>query len=322
MRVVFFGSADFSCPSLDALIQSHHQIEMVITQPDRPKGRGQQLYPSPVKTLALKAALRVEQPEKASEPKGQELLRQVKPDIGVVVAYGQILSKDLLSIPTYGCVNVHGSLLPRHRGASPIQWAIIEGDEKTGVTTIQMDERMDTGDILVQKQIFILPDDTAGTLFEKLSRLGADALMETLALYEEGKIIRQKQDDRVATYTRLLKKDDGIIDWNQPSDQICRMIRGLNPWPGAFSYLNGRRIKVLQARVIEQQQGGDVRPGQIRQANHREGLIVEAGQKSALAITQLQPEGKQAMTAWEYFQGFRAAGPDSQYQFTSSPEED
>ena len=255
MRVVFFGSADFSCPSLEALIQSHHQIEMVITQPDRPKGRGQQLYPSPVKALALKAGLRVEQPEKASKPEGQELLRQVKPDIGVVVAYGQILSKDLLSIPTHGCVNVHGSLLPRHRGASPIQWAIIEGDEKTGITTIQMDERMDTGDILVQKQITILPDDTAGTLFEKLSRLGADALMETLALYEEGKIIRQKQDDTLATYTRLLKKDDGIIDWNQPADRICRLIRGLNPWPGAFSYLNGRRIKVLQARIIEQQAG-------------------------------------------------------------------
>jgi len=322
MRVVFFGSADFSCPSLESLIQSHHRIEMVITQPDRPKGRGQQLYPSPVKVLALKAGLRVEQPEKASKPEGQELLRQVKPEIGVVVAYGQILSKALLSIPTHGCVNVHGSLLPRHRGASPIQWAIIEGDEKTGITTIQMDERMDTGDILVQKQIPILPEDTAGTMFEKLSRLGADALMETLALYEEGKIIRQKQDDTMATYTRLLKKDDGIIDWNQPSDRICRMIRGLNPWPGAFSYLNGRRIKVLQARIIEQQQGGDVSPGQIRQANHREGLIVEAGQNSALVVTQLQPEGKQVMAAWEYVQGIRAGGPDSQCKFTSSPKKD
>ncbi len=320
--MVFFGSADFSCPSLEALIQSHHQIELVITQPDRPKGRGQQLHPSPVKALALKAGLRVEQPEKASKPQGQELVRQVNPQIGVVVAYGQILSKALLSIPTQGFVNVHGSLLPRHRGASPIQWAIIEGDEKTGITTIQMDERMDTGDILVQKQIFVLPDDTAGTLFEKLSRLGADALMETLALYEEGKIIRQKQDDTLATYTRLLKKDDGIIDWNQPADRICRLIRGLNPWPGAFSYLNGRRIKMLQARVIEQQEGGDVSPGQIRQANRREGLIVEAGQNSALAVIQLQPEGKQVKAAWEYFQGIRAGGPESQCRFTSSPEED
>jgi len=322
MRVVFFGSAEFSCPTLEALMQSHHQIEMVITQPDRPKGRGQQLYPSPVKALALKAGLRVEQPEKASKPEGLELLRQVKPDIGVVVAYGQILSKALLSIPIHGCVNVHGSLLPRHRGASPIQWAIIEGDEKTGVTTIQMDERMDTGDILVQKQIFILPDDTAGTLFEKLSRLGAEALMETLALYEEGKIIPQKQDDSEATYTRLLKKDDGIIDWNQPAGRICRLIRGLNPWPGAFSYLGGRRIKVLQAREIEQQQGGDVTPGQIRRANRREGLIVEAGQNSALAVIQLQPEGKQAMAAWEYIQGLRAGGPYGQGRFTSSPEKD
>jgi methionyl-tRNA formyltransferase len=321
MKVVFFGSADFSCPSLEALIMSHHQIEMVITQPDRPKGRGRQLYPSAVKTLALKAALRVEQPEKASKPEVQELLRQVKPEIGVVVAYGQILSKTLLSIPTYGCMNVHGSLLPRHRGASPIQWAIIEGDEKTGITTIQMDEKMDTGDILVQKQIIILPDDTAGTLFEKLARLGADALMETLALYEEGKIVRQKQDDTLATYTRLLKKDDGIIDWSQPADRICRLVRGLNPWPGAFSYLCGRRIKVLQASTIEQQQGGDVSPGQIRQANRREGLIVEAGQKSALVITQLQPEGKQPMAAWEYIQGLRAEGLESQYRFTSSPQE-
>ncbi|MEW5804974.1 MAG: methionyl-tRNA formyltransferase [bacterium] len=318
MRLVFFGSSDFSCPSLDALVQSHHQVEMVITQPDRPKGRGQHLYPSPVKVLAQKAGLRVEQPEKASRPEGLALLRQAKPDIAVVVAYGQILSKSLLSIPLFGCVNVHGSLLPRHRGASPIQWAIIEGDEKTGVTTIQMDEGMDTGDILLQKEIIVLPEDTAGTLFEKLARLGAEALIETLALYEQGKIIRSKQDDTLATYTKLLKKENGIIDWNQPADRICRLIRGLNPWPGAFSYLNGRRIKVLQAQIIdEKQQGGDVSPGQIRRANRREGLIVEAGQKSALAITRLQPEGKQAMAAWEYFQGIHAQELEGQCGFAS-----
>ncbi|MEW6380546.1 MAG: methionyl-tRNA formyltransferase [bacterium] len=303
MRIVFFGSADFSCPSLEALVHSRHQVEMVITQPDRPKGRGQRPYPSPVKVLAQQTGLRVEQPEKASSPQGRELVQQAGPELVVVVAYGQILSQSLLSIPVHGCVNVHGSLLPRHRGASPIQWAIIEGDEITGVTTIQMDAGMDTGDILLQKEIAILPDDTAGTLSPRLARLGAEVLMETLAMYEEGKVIRHKQRNDLATYTRLLKKEDGAIDWTQPAEKICRLIRGLNPWPGAFSYLNGRRIKLLQAQIVKQQ-GGDC-PGRIVHADRREGLVVEAGENSMLAITRLQHEGKQAMSAWEYLQGVR-----------------
>lgn len=318
MKIVFFGSAEFSCPSLEALIHSHHQVELVITQPDRPKGRGQRLCPSPVKVLAQKAGLRVEQPERASSPQSRQLVQQAKPDIGVVVAYGQILSNALLSIPVHGCINVHGSLLPRHRGASPIQWAIIEGDEKTGVTVIQMDAGVDTGDILLQREEVILPDDTAGTLSARLAQLGAEALLETLSQYEEGKIIRCRQQNELATYSRLLKKEDGLIDWTQPADRICRLIRGLNPWPGAFSYLMGRRIKFLQAKVAEQSQQGYHCPGRIVRASRQEGLVVEAGENSSLALTQIQPEGKEAMPAWEYIQGLRHLEPEGQYRFGSS----
>ena len=303
MRLVFFGSSDFAYPSLKALIHSRHQIKGVITQPDRPKGRGRQIHPLSVKTLALEKGLGVEQPQKASSPRNIEFIRHIKPDIIVVVAYGQILSRDLLAIPTHGCLNVHGSLLPKYRGASPINWAIIEGEEKTGISTIQMDEGMDTGDILLQREIPILPEDTSGSLFKRMAQLGAEVLLETLTFYETGNVVRLKQNEELATYTRLLKKEDGLIDWSQKAERICRLIRGVSPWPGAFSYLNGCRIKLLQAKMIDQ--GGGDCPGQILRVNRGDGLVITAGGNTLVGITLLQPENKRAMTAWEYVQGFR-----------------
>jgi len=203
MRLVFLGSSDFAYPSLKALIQSHHQIKGFITQPDRPKGRGRHIHPLSLKILALEAGLPIEQPPQIFNPQSMEFIRKIKPDILVVVAYGQILTKNLLAIPIHGCLNVHGSLLPKYRGASPINWAIIEGEQKTGVTTMQMDEGMDTGDILLQKEVAILSEDTAGSLSERMAQLGAEVLLETLTLYETGKVVRIKQNEELATYTRL-----------------------------------------------------------------------------------------------------------------------
>jgi len=303
MRLLFLGSSDFAYPSLKALIQSHHQIKGVITQPDRPKGRGRQIQPLSLKTLALEAGLPIEQPQKISNPQSIEYIREIKPDILVVVAYGQILSKNLLAIPIHGCLNVHGSLLPKYRGASPINWAIIEGEQKTGITTMQMDEGMDTGDILIQRQVPILPEDTAGSLSERMAQLGADILLETLTLYEKGKVVRIKQDEEFASYTRLLKKEDGLIHWNQRVERICRMVRGFSPWPGAFSYLDGRRIKLLQTQTIDR--CGGERVGEIIGVNRTEGLLVTAGENTLVGITLLQPENKRIMSAWEYAQGFR-----------------
>ena len=303
MRLVFLGSSDFAYPSLKALIHSHHQIKGVITQPDRPKGRGRQIHPLCLKTLALEAGLPIEQPLKVSNPESMEFIRKIKPDIMVVVAYGQILPETLLAIPNHGCINVHGSLLPKYRGASPINWAIIEGDQKTGITTMQMDAGMDTGDIVMQRQIPILSEDTAGSLSERMAQLGAEVLLETLNLYEKDKVIRTKQDEKCATYTRLLKKEDGLIYWNQRAERICRLVRGFSPWPGAFSYLDRRRIKVLQTQIIDR--CGGERIGEIVGLSRTDGLQVCAGEKTVVGITLLQPENKRIMTAWEFAQGFQ-----------------
>ncbi len=318
MRLVFLGSSDFAYPSLKALINSHHQIKGVITQPDRPKGRGRQIHPLSLKTLALEAGLPIEQPPKVSNPQSMEFIREIKPDIMVVVAYGQILTKNLLAIPVHGCLNVHGSLLPKYRGASPINWAIIEGEQKTGVTTMQMDEGMDTGAILIQREIPILPEDTSGSLSERMAQLGTEVLLETLTLYETGKVVRIKQNEELATYTRLLKKGDGLIHWNQRAERICRVVRGFSPWPGAFSYLDGRRIKILQAQTIDHCRGE--RLGEIVGVSRTDGLLITAGENTLLGITLLQPENKRIMNAWEYAQGFR--GKKLEGRCWSSPPKD
>ena len=303
MRLIFFGSSDFACPSLKALIQSHHQIKAVITQPDKPKGRGRQLQPLSLKTIALEAGLSVKQPSKVSDPRNIELIRQIMPDIIVVVAYGQILPKSLLAIPIHGCLNVHGSILPKFRGASPINFAIIEGEQKTGITTMQMDEGMDTGDILLQREISIFPEDTAGSLSDRMAQLAAEVLLETLTLYETGNVVKIKQNGEFATYTRLLRKKDGLIDWSLRAERICRLVRGFNPWPGAFSYLDGKRIKLLRAQTLGRLGSNNL--GQILEVNHRDGLVVASGGNTVVGITLLQPENKRIMTGWEYAQGFQ-----------------
>lgn len=301
MRLIFFGTSEFALPSLKALIDSHHKIEMVITQPDRPKGRGLKVEPPAIKSLAQESDLRIEQPQRAGSRETRELIEHVTPDLMIVVAYGQILSKTLLSIPLYGGVNVHGSLLPEYRGASPISWAIIEGETKTGITTIQMDEGMDTGDIILQREMDILDDDTAGSLSLRLAQSGANVLMETLSLFEEGKVVRFKQNKELASYTRLLKKEDGLIDWKLTADRIVRLVRGLDPWPGAYSYLNGRRIRLWRAHSITLPASGE--PGQVMGISQKDGLMVMAGEGSSIGITLIQPESKPKMSTREYICG-------------------
>ena len=312
MRIIFFGSSDFAVPSLKALIRSHHQIVGMICQPDKPRGRGRKTCPLPVKAIATEAGLHIEQPPKASAPQSIERIRRLEPDVIVVVAYGQILSKELLAVPALGCINVHGSLLPRYRGASPIHWAIIEGEEITGVTTMKMDEGMDTGDIILKREIPIFPDETAGELADRMAHIGAEVLMETLTLYETGEVTLTRQKDELATYARLLKKKDGLIDWNRTAEHICRLIRGLTPQPGAFSFFNGRRIKVMQARALERQAGGN-RPGQVIGVSREDGLVTAVGQDTLLGITLLQPENKRPMNVWEFIQGLHGEKLEGTY---------
>ena len=304
MRIIFLGSSQFSYPSLEILMKSRYEIAGVITQPGRPFGRGQKIRSASVKDLAESSRVPIAQPEKASSIECRELVQEIHPDIIVVVAYGQILSKEFLAIPKYGCVNVHSSLLPKFRGASPINWAIIKGEKKTGVTTIQMDEGMDTGDILLQKETPILADEDAESLSKRLAKLAAEILMETLSLYEEGKAFGTKQQSELSSYTRLLKKEDGQLDWNWKAEQIINLIRGLTPWPGVFSFLEGQRIKLIRGYPIEEK-CSDLSPGVILRANVKEGLVVTAGENSLLGITSLQPENKRVMNSADFIQGYR-----------------
>ena len=301
MRVVFMGTPEFALPSLRALI-AREEVAAVITQPDRPKGRGEISTAPPVKEIALIHGIPVLQPEKVRRP---ELIREVealRPELIVVVAFGQILPKALLAIPRNGCVNVHASLLPAYRGAAPIPWAIMRGERQTGVTTMLMDEGMDTGPILLERTIEIGPGETSGGLSERLSRLGAELLLETLDRLSSGTLHPVPQDREAGTYAPLLKKEDGLIDWSRQAVEIERQVLAMDPWPGAFTFYRGERWR-LWSVVPSDSVESPGKPGEIVQVTER-GLEVATG-KGYINIKTLQPENRRRMAVREFLAGHR-----------------
>jgi methionyl-tRNA formyltransferase len=302
MNIIFMGTPDFAVPTLNGLIKSNHKIAAVVTQPDRPKGRGREILPSPVKVVAENNKIDVLQPEKVREPDFIKKLSEYKPDCIVVVAFGQILPKEILSLPRYGCINLHASLLPKYRGAAPINWALIKGETRTGVTSMFIDEGMDTGDILLQSEIEITQDDNAGTLHDRLSNMGSDVILETLDELEKGAIKRLKQDASSATYAPKIKKEDCLIDWNTGDREIVNKIRGLTPAPGAYTSYKGKRLKIIEAishqpSTVSRQ----YRKGEIFEVN-RNGIKVICGD-GLIVVKSLQPEGKRVMSAGEFISG-------------------
>ncbi len=297
-RIVFMGSPDFAVPTLRAL-HEHYPVVGVVTQPDRPSGRGRKLMPPPVKILADELGLPVIQPRRLREPEAMEQLRRFAPDLIVVAAYGQILRPDVLDLPPLGCINVHGSLLPRWRGAAPIQAAILAGDAETGITIMKMDAGVDTGPTLSQRAVPIAPDDTAGTLFEKMAPLGADLLIETLPGYLSGEIVPQPQDDERATYAPMLKKEDGRLDFSQPAADLARRVRAFNPWPGTFFEWNGALLKVHRASV-----GEGKSPGVGSRIVVAGRPAVGAGE-GILIFEVVQPAGKKPMPGKAFLSGAR-----------------
>ncbi|MBP1754141.1 MAG: fmt, partial [Firmicutes bacterium] len=249
MKVLFMGTPDFAAVTLEKLIASKHELLGVVTQPDKQKGRGREVAFSPVKELAIQAGIPIYQPIKAKEPEFLELVKTISPEVIVVAAFGQILPKALLDIPTYGCINVHGSLLPKYRGAAPIQYSIIDGENETGITIMHMDVGIDTGDMILQEKLPIAADETGGSLFDKMAALGADLLLVALDQLEAGTAPRIAQDNDQATYVKILNKEMGKLDFHQPAVKLERLIRGLNPWPSAYTYLDGKTLKLWQAGV-------------------------------------------------------------------------
>ncbi|WP_105618109.1 methionyl-tRNA formyltransferase [Vallitalea okinawensis] len=302
MKVVFMGTPDFAVPTLEALIEEY-DVVTVLTQPDRPRGRGNKVTPSPVKEVALKYNIPVFQPEKLRKEEGTiAKLKEMKPDVIVVIAYGQILPREVLDIPKYGCINVHGSLLPKYRGAAPIQRSIIDGEHVTGVTTMYMDVGLDTGDMILKEEIAILDEDTAGSLHDKMSVVGAKVLIDTLKLIEKNEAPREKQDDALSTYATILKKKDGLIHWGKSNEEIVNLIRGLNPWPSAYTYLDGKILKVWGAKAVHEKDIEGL-PGQIVDIEN-DNLIVKTGH-GLVKICTVQLQGRKRMPVKEFLKGYQ-----------------
>ena len=294
------GTPEFALASLEALRESPWKVVGVVTQPDRPRGRGGQILPSAVKESAGRNSLPLYQPERVRDTDFLEEIRRIAPDVIVVVAFGQILPKSLLAIPKRGCINLHASLLPKYRGAAPIQWALIKGERETGITTILMNEAMDEGDILLQESVGIQENETAGELTRRLARKGARLLTKTLEALESGHLTPQPQDHQEASYAPSLKKEDGEIHWQQTAEQIRNLIRGTEPWPGAYTFLGSERLRIWRARV----QKRDFHPGTpgLILSPSPEGLEVVTGQ-GILKIEELQPANKKRMSVKEFLPG-------------------
>jgi len=303
LRTVFMGTPRFAVPSLSALAATE-RVTLALCNPDRPSGRGRAVVPPPVKEEALRLGIPVYQPEKARHPDAVARIAAEEPDLIVVAAYGHILPKTILDIPRLGCINVHASLLPRYRGAAPIHWAVARGETVTGITIMRMDEGMDTGPMLHARELPIGEDDTAETLFGRLSLLGAEALIEALRKLRDGTLVETPQDDALATYAPMLRKEHGRIDWARPARGIRDLVRGMTPWPGAVAERGGKALKVLAA-ALEPEGGLAGEPGEVV-AVDRGGIAVACGE-GVLRITLLQPEGGVAMDAWAYAQGRRVA---------------
>ena len=297
MRILFMGTPEFAQISLKALLDDKREVVCVITQPDKPKGRGYELTPPPVKVLALENKIDVYQPQTLKDGAIMDILEKYKPDVIVVVAYGKILPEYVLNYPKYGCINIHGSLLPKYRGAAPIQRAVMEGEKISGVTSMYMEKGLDTGDMLIKAETPITENMTAGELHDVLAVLGGKVLTETLDKLFEGSITPKKQDDSLSTYASQLSKADGEIDWNKSAEEICNQVRGLNPWPMAYTYI-GKKRAVIDMAYKENETGN---AGEVLRAD-KEGLRVSCGKGSVL-IKNIKIEGKKRMSVEEYLNG-------------------
>lgn len=299
MRIVFMGTPDFAVSSLEALIKSDHSVVGVVTQPDRPKGRGHELAASPVKLVCQREHISFLQPTKMKDPAFLDALRGWQPDLIVVAAFGRILPAVILQLPRSGCINVHASLLPKYRGAGPIQWAIIKGEEETGITTMFMDEGMDTGDILLQHSLPIRPDDTAGSLSTRLADVGGRLLIDTIARLQAGTVARQPQDNSRVSMAPLLKKEDGLIDWTHSATEIERRLRGMTPWPGLYTFAGQERWTIWRAVPVDSLAAAP--PGIVTGVT-KEGIAVATG-KGVLLITEIQPANGRRMAVGQYVAG-------------------
>ena len=299
MKAVFMGTPEFAVPTLQALID-HHEVLAVVTQPDKQRGRGKKMQFPPVKEKAVEYDIPVYQPQRARDEEFIEELKNLNPDVIVVVAYGQILPESILNIPKYGCINVHGSLLPKYRGAAPIQWAVLDGEEKTGITTMYMEKGLDTGDMIDKAEVVLDKKETAGSLHDKLMVLGADLLLETLKKLEDGTAVREKQNDEESCYAKMLSKDMGQIDFTKSAREIECLIRGMNPWPSAYTFLNGKTLKVWKCSV-ESGNCGKETPGTIIGVD-KKGIHVACG-TDKLILEEVQLEGKKRMEADAFLRG-------------------
>lgn len=330
MRVIFMGTPDFAVGTLRALISSHHEVAAVFTQPDKPKGRGKAMQVTPVKEEAAAAGIPVYQPVRVREESVVDQIRAIAPEVIVVVAFGQLIPQAVLDIPKYGCVNVHASLLPKYRGAAPIQWAVIDGEKVSGVTTMRMDAGLDTGDMLLTEEVKLAPDETGGSLFDKLSEVGAQLLLKTLDALEDGSIVPQPQPVQSPTaYAAMLKKTDGEIDWSMSAAAIERLVRGLNPWPSAYTHLDGKTLKIWRANLCAEKEtaensgAGDsasgnsstgnsdaesgsavssAAPGTVVRVTKSE-ICVQTGD-GVLSLAEVQLEGKKRMDTAAFLRGF------------------
>lgn len=317
MKIVFMGTPDFAVPALKALAESaKHEVSLVVTQPDRPRGRSGKPAPSDVKLCAEQYGIPVFQPEKVREEASVERLRRENADIFVVAAFGQLLPKTILEMPRFGCINIHGSLLPAYRGAAPVQWAVLDGQKEAGDTIMQMNEGLDTGDILMQESIPLSADETAGSLYDKLSSMGGPLLLKALDAIEAGTVTPVPQGDSGTHYAKMLRKEMGNIDWTKSAEEIGRLVRGLNPWPSAYTHWNGKMLKIWMAETVTQEElsalgcdeknGMDLKeaqPGTVMIVT-KDTLMVQTGD-GLLALTELQMEGKKRMPVQAFLMGCR-----------------
>lgn len=301
MRIIFMGTPDFSVGTLEALVEAGHDVCLAVTQPDKPKGRGKEMQPTPVKAAAQRHGIPVYQPKRIRDPECVEELKKYNADVMVVIAFGQILPKTILELTPYGCINVHASLLPKYRGAAPIQWAIIEGEKVTGVTTMQMDEGLDTGDMIMKTEVPVDEDETGETLHDKLAAAGAALCVRTLEAVENGTAVFEKQGESPTAYARMLDKKLGDIDWSQPAVRIERLVRGLNSWPSAYTHWNGKVVKIWRAKA-EGEGPGEKEPGTVISVGKNDFAVQTCS--GILRVYELQIPGKKRMETGAFLRGY------------------
>lgn len=303
IRIVYMGTPDFAVEPLEAIIKAGYEVAAVVTQPDKQKGRGKEVKMTPVKECALRHGIPVFQPVKIKEPEAVAELEKYQADLFVVAAFGQLLSEEILNMPEYGCINIHASLLPAYRGAAPIQWAVLNGEKESGVTIMQMDKGLDTGDMLLKRSVELSPKETGDSLHDKLMHLGAELIVEALPKLEKGELVPEKQKDELSSYAKKLTKAMGQIDWSKDAVSLERWIRGLNSWPSAYTFFGGKTLKIWEAQVTEENGAQKAEPGQVVSVS-REGFTVACGQ-GELQILSLQLEGKKRVSTREFLLGYQ-----------------